>query len=60
MSETPLWTNQPYLIKLATQQACCAVTCLRHVLDVHALEPVHRPTLELNEIGAAEMETRGR
>jgi bifunctional enzyme CysN/CysC len=57
MSEAPLRIGQPYLVKLGAQQVCGTVTALRHAVDLRTLEPIERPTLQLNEIGVVEMET---
>jgi bifunctional enzyme CysN/CysC len=57
MSSTSLRLNEPYLIKHTTQTACMTVVRLRHKMDVHSLDKLPAQTLQLNEIGEAEIET---
>jgi len=57
MSTSRLRVNEPYLIKHTTQTACMTVVRLRHKIDIHSLDRLSAETLELNEIGEAEIET---
>jgi len=57
MSESPLDPQRPYLMKLATQHMCAAVTGVLSRLDIHTLEEVPAASLALNEIGIVELET---
>jgi adenylyl-sulfate kinase len=55
MSERPLETGKPYLIKHTTRQVCASVTRLT-VLDPTTLDRRAASTLALNEFGECEME----
>ncbi len=57
MSQSPLRTGAPYLIRHTTQTLCGSVLRILHKLDIHSLQPVETTTLRLNEIGKVEMET---
>jgi bifunctional enzyme CysN/CysC len=56
MSPAPLQQGQPYLIRHTTQMACMTVLRLFHRVDIGTLEPVTADSLQLNEIGEAEIE----
>jgi sulfate adenylyltransferase large subunit len=56
MHPDALRTGQPYLIKHTTQQTRATVTALRHRVDINTLEQVKAASLNLNEIGLADIE----
>ncbi len=58
MSDKPLRIDQPYLIKLATQQVCASVTRLHHIVDIGTMAPLGGNSLRLNEIGEVSMESQ--
>ena len=57
MSENPLETGRPYLIKHTTRQVCASVTRLEAVLDPVTLDRRAASTLALNEFGICEIES---
>ena len=57
MSDAPLTTGRPYLLKHTVQTVGAAVTAVRHRLNVNTLAEEQTPGLALNEIGLVEIET---
>jgi hypothetical protein len=57
MSDQPLATDRPYLLKHTTQQVAATINALRHRVDVNDLGQQPAETLFLNEIGVATIET---
>jgi len=57
MTDAPLETGRPYLIKHTTQTVGATIQSLRHRIDVNTLAEHAAPALALNEIGVIEIET---
>jgi bifunctional enzyme CysN/CysC len=57
ISECPLKTNAPYLIKHTTQVLCGSILSVRNKVDIHSFSRLEAHTLLLNEIGIVEIET---
>jgi len=56
MSETPLLVGQQYLIKHSTRTIPGHVSTLRYRVDVNTMKSEPTPTLELNQIGRAQLQ----
>ncbi|HLJ91487.1 MAG TPA: adenylyl-sulfate kinase [Candidatus Angelobacter sp.] len=57
MSELPMRSNQPYLIRHTTQTACMSILKVLHKVDIHTFAEVEAGSLVLNEIGEVEIQT---
>jgi bifunctional enzyme CysN/CysC len=57
MSRSPLRLDSPFLLKHTTSTVCASVTRLHHRIDILDGRPSPAESLELNEIGMAEIET---
>jgi sulfate adenylyltransferase large subunit len=53
----PLETNRRYLLKHTSHTVPARVKSIRHRIDIETLDPLPATTLELNAIGAIEIET---
>lgn len=56
MSETPLLVGQQYLIKHSTRTVPGQISTLRYRVDVNTMKSEPTPTLELNQIGRAQLQ----
>ncbi len=56
LHEAPLLQGRTYLMKCATQLAVATVAPLKHRLNVDSLETLAAETLNLNDIGVAELQ----
>jgi len=57
MNQAALEIKRPYLLKHTTQQTGCAITAIRHKVDINTLQKVDASQLQMNEIGAVAVET---
>jgi bifunctional enzyme CysN/CysC len=57
MTDQPLFPGRPYLMKIGARYVPAQVTELKHKIDVDTLEHLAGKTLELNEIGLANIST---
>jgi sulfate adenylyltransferase large subunit len=58
MSQTPLDQRREYIVKHTTQEVAARVRTIRYRVDVNSFEKQAATELQLNEIGAAVIETR--
>jgi bifunctional enzyme CysN/CysC len=56
MGEEPMLRGRSYLMKVGTRTVTATVAPLKYRIDVNTLEHLAAETLELNEIGACELE----
>jgi bifunctional enzyme CysN/CysC len=56
MADDPMLRGRSYLIRLGTSQATATVAPIKHKLDVATMQHLAATRLELNEIGAVELE----
>ena len=56
MGEQPMLRGRSYLMKIGAKTVTATVLPLKHKINVNTLEHVAAETLELNEIGVAELE----
>lgn len=56
MDEDALLPGRPYLMKIGTRTLGMSCTALKHRVDVNSLEHLAARTLELNEIGACNLD----
>ena len=57
LDNTPLSPSRGYLLKLGTQTVGATVAAPRHVIDVNTQEELPATTLQLNDIGVADLRT---
>jgi bifunctional enzyme CysN/CysC len=57
MSQSPLQTNLPFLIKHCTQTLCCCVLGILHRFDFEKMEEASAEKLCLNDLGRVEIQT---
>jgi len=55
MSEEPMVTGRPYLLKIGTRTATATVGAVRHKVDVNTLQQLPARQLELNEIALCQL-----
>lgn len=55
MADEPLLPGRPYWLKLGARLVSAQVTEIKHKVNVNTLEPTAAKTLELNEIGVANL-----
>jgi bifunctional enzyme CysN/CysC len=55
MSDEPMLTGRPYLLKCATRTVTATVPAIRHKINVNTLEKQSARQLELNEIGLCQL-----
>ncbi len=53
MNEQPMLAGRPYLLKSGTRTVGCSISQLKYKVNVNTLEHAAATTLELNEIGVA-------
>src|SRR6185369_16891682 len=56
MNEAPLLRGRSYLMKIGTKTVTATVSPLKHKINVNTLEHVAAVTLELNDIGIANLQ----
>ena len=59
MADEPLTPGRGYWLKLATQTVTATIQQPKYEIDVNSLEHLAAKTLELNQIGVAEVFTPG-
>ncbi len=57
MTEDPMLTNRPYLLKIGTKTVTAHVSTIRHKVNVNTLERIAVNKLDLNEIGVCHINT---
>ncbi len=57
MATEPMLRGRSYLLKIGTRTVGATVMPLKHKLNVHTGQPVAAETLQLNDIGVAEIQT---
>lgn len=55
MSDEPMLTNRPYLMKIGTKTVTVTVPAIKHKVNVNTLEHMAVTKLELNEIGVCHL-----